>query len=565
MQGKILIVDDEAGPRESMRMILKRSYHVRTAAGGEEALREIECDLPDLVFLDLRMPGMHGTELLQAIKETHPEVQVAVITAYAGVDSARLAIRCGAVDYLTKPYSVADVERIAEKALCLRRQQHDAEVLAAQLAKMTETLVARATGLQDGARTPVADAVQQLRTVQSELGEGIETVGTLSELGEVAAEVTHDINNLLTVILTNSQYLLMQIDGRPDGELEAITKRVSRIVRATEDCSAMIRRIKDFVHVNVSFRPSLIDANELVNSVVDLKREALSSTGKPVEFRLGLRSVVPVYGDEVALRTVLVNMIENSLDALDEGCIEVETDFHGGFVQIRVRDNGCGMPPAVLQKATDAFFTANKPQGTGLGLSTADRVVKRHGGRLQIESEEGVGTTVTVELPVRAGTPSGWPDPAPKVEASSPPAAPELVPASPAKRRGTVVLVDDEEGIRELIASVLEMDGYEVVQAGDGRDGWEAFQLAYESVRPGPLMVVTDQEMPRMTGRQLATRVKESAPQVPVLLVSGYVVSDGPAVEDAMLSKPFGIEELIASVRGLADAGGVQRGPALCV
>jgi signal transduction histidine kinase len=558
MRGDILVVDDEAGPRESLRMILKQDHVIRTAASGPEALAAIENRKPDLVFLDLRMPGMDGTEVLRRVKETWPDVAVAIITAHAGVESARLAVRFGAVDYLTKPYSVADVTRIVDKALDTRREQHDAQVLAAQLAKMTETLGGWARSLDAERRAGVTDAVNSLVSVQTSLPHDLESVRKLSELGEVTAEVTHDINNLLTVILTNSQYLLFQLEGQPQaqsaaaGDPAAVTGRVSRIVRAAEDCSMIIRRVKDFVRLNVSHRPTRINVSELLSSAVDMKRDAVPSQGGTVEYVMRLRPVPEVYGDEVALRTVIVNLIDNSLDAITgEGTIELSTAREGDFVHVTVKDNGCGMPPEVLANATQAFFSANKNHGTGLGLSTADRVAKRHKGTLRVESEPGAGTTVTIELPVfKAGVSDSEQARAPKSTTTTPYDEGE---------RGTVILVDDEDGIRELMAAVLETDGFHVVRAVDGLQGWELFQRERAEANGGRLMVVTDHEMPGLEGRELARRIKAADERVPVLIVSGYI-SERTGPEDELMPKPFDVGEFLASVNRLCLGIGREDG-----
>ncbi len=198
MRGNILIVDDEEGPRESLRMILKEDHNVRTAADGDAALREVEREEPDLVFLDIRMPGMSGTEVMKAVKTAHPDIQVAIVTAYAGVESARLAVRYGAIDYLTKPYSVGDVERIVEKALNVRRQRHETAILSAQLAKVTEALTAQAP-----AAGGVSSALDSLRSLQTSVTEDLAPLREHGEWGEVAAEVTHDIDNLLAIIMVS--------------------------------------------------------------------------------------------------------------------------------------------------------------------------------------------------------------------------------------------------------------------------------------------------------------------------------------------------------------------------
>ncbi|MCE5219154.1 response regulator [bacterium] len=563
MRGNILVVDDEGGPRESLRMILKMDHDVRTAESGPIALAEIARQKPDLVFLDISMPDMPGTEVLRQVKEQWPDVEVAIITAHAAVDSARLAVRFGALDYLTKPYSIADVTRIVDRALSARRQQHDSDVLSAQLAKMAETLGGWARSLDADRSDGIAHAVDSLRSVQSSLPEDLESMRKLSELGEVTAEVTHDINNLLTVILTNSQFLLMQLEGQVEAEVSpkdppAVASRVSRIVRAAEDCSMIIRRVKDFVRANVSHPAVTLNVNDLVSSAVDLKRDVNGESDRQVEYVMRLRPVPKIQGDEIALRTVIVNLIENSLDAVGkEGTIELSTELRDGFVRIQIRDDGCGMSPEVLENAKGAFFSANKPQGTGLGLSTADRVARAHQGRLEIDSAEGVGTTICLLIPPVNAQPEAAPtmDTAEtRPEGSQAVTAPAATPENP---KGIILLVDDEEGIRELMAAVLETDGYRVLQAPDGRQGWEMFQREHHRADDLPLVVVTDHEMPQLTGRELSLLVKRLDPTVPVLIVSGYITEHtGP--EDAVLGKPFDLQEFLECVRGLRAADTVD-------
>jgi two-component system, cell cycle sensor histidine kinase and response regulator CckA len=552
MRGNILVVDDEAGPRESLRMILKQSHDVRTADGGVAALEQIAREKPDLVFMDLRMPGMQGTELMQAVKERYPDVEVAIITAYAAVESARLAVRCGAVDYLTKPYSVADVTRIVDKALATRRQQHDAAVLTAQLARMTEALAGQVRSLDSDASPDVVNAVDELRSAQTALSEDLESMRQLSQLGEVTAEVTHDINNLLTVILTNSQFLALELSG-PEGVGANAGARATRIARAAEDCAGLLKRIKDFVRLSVEFRAAPVDVNALVAMVVDLKREAPTATGARAEWAVRTSTVPLVQGDELSLRTALTNLVQNSLEALDRpGLIEVSTEAEDGCVRLRVRDTGRGMSPEVLERSQETFYTAGKAQGTGLGLSTVRQVAKRHGGQLDIDSVEGRGTTITLTLPVRPVAAEEAPvEPCPACAAAPAPPSAEVPPADPGQT--TVVLVEDEEGIREIMATVLELDGYRVLQAGDGNTGWSLFEGAREAATAGRLVVVTDHEVPGMLGRDLAARVKAESRDVPVMIVSGYLDLSTQGAEDYLLGKPFDVDEFLALVRRLAE------------
>lgn len=534
MRGDILVVDDEAGPRESLRMILKRDHDVRTASSGKEALEEVERRPPDLVLLDLRLGDMNGTDVLTEVKTRFPQVQVAIITAYAAVDSARLAVRYDAIDYLTKPYLAADVERIVDSALAVRRKDHDAALLAAQLARMSEALTGRLRSLDPNSCAHLADAVNGIQAVNTSLGEDVDVVRRLTELGEVAASVTHDINNLLTIILTSAEGLLMQLDAPRPADGTAITPQVARIARAAEDCSAMIRQVKQFTRLNVKCQPAPVDINQVVVSVVDLLRGDPRIAAERVTLDVSLGDVTIIQGDEVGLRTVLMNLLENSLDALHKGgTIRISTDLRDGRVCIEVADDGCGMTPDVLARATEAFFTADKPAGTGLGLCIVERMVKRHDGELSIYSESGRGTTVTVCLP------AGSQQQAAPAELEAPRAMPR------------VIVADDNDGMRELMARLMEAEGYDVVRASDGLQAWELCRQTWNRAEALPMMLVTDQEMPGMLGRELVGRVKALDRQIPVILVSGYLAPDDPGPEDVLICKPFDFELLIKHAREL--------------
>ena len=159
----ILVIDDQAGPRDSLRMILKDHHQVRMAASGPEGLEMIKQQKPDLVFLDIMMPDMDGTEVMRRIKKLDPDIEVAIITAYAAVDSAQEAVRCGALDYLTKPFGVAEVRSVVDRALHRQRERGEHDMLRAQLEQVTEILTGRLGAL--GSRSEVyaqTTAYQQL-------------------------------------------------------------------------------------------------------------------------------------------------------------------------------------------------------------------------------------------------------------------------------------------------------------------------------------------------------------------------------------------------------------------
>lgn len=541
MRADIIVIDDEAGPRAALRIVLKQDHDVRTADSGPAGLAMVEEQKPDLVFLDLNMPGMDGTEVLQEIKSRHPDIQVAIITAYAAVESARLAVRFGAIDYLIKPYAVSDVLQIVDKALETRRQDHDDTVLAAQLARMSDNLVEYTEALAKDAPAGVADAVDSLRAFQSTIDEDLETVRQLYELGEVTAEFSHDLNNLLTIILTSSQFLHEQLSAQDQPDPRSIGRWVSTIATAAGDCTTMLEQIKSYVRMNVNQNPQPVCANDLVASVGQMVRDRVATQDRDVEVLVHQETVPRVPGDEVALRSVLVNLFENSLDAIqDEGCVELATETGGNWVCIHVRDNGCGMSAETLARVKQAFFSTKQSKGTGLGLSIADKVAKRHQGRLLIDSTQGEGTTVTLQLPIEPAL------------AADQHEQPQPAPTARQRRYGTVLVVEDQPAMLELMAKMLQAEGYTVVGAHDGVEGWRLFRSMCDEPGDDPFVVVTDHEMPNMLGRELAAKVKQVDRSVPVILVTGYEVpGEGP--EDAIVGKPFGVEEFVGGVNRQMD------------
>jgi len=161
---RILVVDDQAGPRESLRILLKDRFEVLTAAGGEEGLRLAAAERPDLVFMDIRMPELNGVEALQRLKAMDPTIEVVMITAYASLDTVKNALRFGALDYLVKPFGRRDVEDAVERALTRRREHREADQLA-ELGKQMQGIA------RDAARPSLhADLTQVLTTIVEEAG-----------------------------------------------------------------------------------------------------------------------------------------------------------------------------------------------------------------------------------------------------------------------------------------------------------------------------------------------------------------------------------------------------------
>jgi CheY-like chemotaxis protein len=244
-----------------------------------------------------------------------------------------------------------------------------------------------------------------------------------------------------------------------------------------------------------------------------------------------------VLGDGSELREAMTNLILNALDAMPEGgMLTISTALVEERVEIAVADTGLGMPAEVRDKVFDPFFTTKGPQGTGLGLSMTYGIISRHGGSIAVESEPGQGSTFRVSLPRGSDVQ---------------PQAPPLRPETPAVRSLRCLVVDDEPPVRAVIADILESAGHTVVQLGDGGEAISRFAAERFD------LVVTDLAMPRVSGWQVARAVKQTAPNVPVFLVTGFGVeltADERRAHgvDLVLVKPLQIQEILDAVAEVA-------------
>jgi PAS domain S-box-containing protein len=384
-------------------------------------------------------------------------------------------------------------------------------------------------------------AEEALRQSQDELlqAQKMETVGRL------AGGVAHDFNNLLTVIKGNTQLLLAELPpGSPmREELEEIDGVSGRAADLTRQLLAFSRR--------QVLQPRVLDLNAAVAQADRLLRRLL---GEDVEFRTTLDPVLgAVRADPGQLEQVLMNLALNARDAMPRGgkltletrnvWLDAEYTLRhpsvapGPYVMVAVSDTGHGMDAGTQARIFDPFFTTKEPgKGTGLGLATVYGIVRQSGGHVWVYSEVGRGTSFKVYLP-RA-------DEAPEPETA-------LAGAELPRGTETILLVEDDDGVRRLARRVLSRAGYEVLEAPDGHEA-----LTAAAAHPGPIhLVVTDVVMPGMSGREVAERMATARPEAEVLYTSGYtddaIVHHG-VLDDGMafLQKPFDPSTLLRAVRG---------------
>ncbi|HEX8686750.1 MAG TPA: ATP-binding protein, partial [Pyrinomonadaceae bacterium] len=381
---------------------------------------------------------------------------------------------------------------------------------------------------------------------QERIREQYAQIEKLSALGELASGVAHDFNNTLAGILGRAQLLL----GTKDPE--RVEAGLKLIIKTAKDGAKTIKRIQDFARQrrDHDFQPDsvhqlLLDVREITRPRWKSRAE---SEGVHISLELQLGSDEPrVMGDESELREVLVNLVFNAVDAMPQGgTLTLSTRESNGAVEIAVSDTGVGMAEEVRSRVFDPFFTTKGNAGMGLGLAVSYGIIRRHEGGIEVESELGKGTTFRMRLP------------AARAAAKREPAAAEapaiaLVPQRPAATR--ILVVDDEENVRELLRDILESEGYQVTLASGGREALEVFGDG-----GGFDALFTDLGMQGMSGWELAHAVRERDGRIPVAVVTGWgeAVGSGErtaARVDWVVTKPFDTAQILAIAREVARRG----------
>ncbi|MEP6573430.1 MAG: PAS domain S-box protein [Gemmatimonadota bacterium] len=384
-------------------------------------------------------------------------------------------------------------------------------------------------------------------TAQRQLKEQVRQGQQMEAIGQLASGIAHDFNNLLTAILASADFAMLEIsaDHPAREDLEQIRRSSERAAGLTAQLLAFGRR--------QVLQPRRLDLHDVVGDVVKMLRRVI---GEDIDLvTVSEPGMGCVLADPGQVGQVLMNLAVNARDAMPEGgrlLIEVKAVsldasyagthlevLPGRYMMLMVSDNGAGMSREIQSRIFEPFFTTKeRGRGTGLGLSTVFGIVKQSGGSIFVYSEPGEGTTFRVYLPQVEGV-----------------AERQVIPRTAGDQGGneTILLVDDEEVIRDVAARILRQSGYRVI-AASGPD--EA--LALLSHTPRIDMVMTDVVMPAMNGRELVERLLQIRPTLKVLFTSGY--SEGVHLplksgdSHAYLAKPFSSEELRRMVRSVLDA-----------
>lgn len=379
----------------------------------------------------------------------------------------------------------------------------------------------------------------------------------METVGRLVGAVAHDFANILTLIAGYSDILLNRIGERDPlrPELDEIRKAANRGARLTAQLLGFTR--------GQAVQPRPLDLNSVVR---DIERMLQLIIGECVELQLELSPTLhKVVADPGQMEQVVMNLVLNARDAIPAGGrIRIETAEEeigeiaarehgiqpGAYVTLSISDNGHGIPPEALSRIFEPFFTTKEQgKGTGLGLSTVHRIVKESGGDIRVNSTPGDGATFTICLP-RAYQ-----------ETTNPEAA--GAPAAATAGSETLLVVEDEDGVRRLLTHVLHRRGYKVLEAANGEEAVRLFEKRSAEIS----LVLTDMVMPQMGGRQLGDLLQQIRPGIKIIYMSGYTDDVlvrtgalGPGM--SFLQKPLRPEVLAAKVREALDSAETVRNAA---
>jgi two-component system, cell cycle sensor histidine kinase and response regulator CckA len=379
----------------------------------------------------------------------------------------------------------------------------------------------------------------------------------MQAVGQLAGGVAHDFNNLLTVIIGNSEFLLMRHQaGDPS------FKEINEIHQNALRAATLVGQLLAFSRKQ-TMQPKVLAVRDVVGELTLMLRRLLR---EGVELKLEHGSELwPVHADEAQLSNAIINLVVNARDAMpDGGTVTIRTANEtapepvalgtaimpaGDYVRIEVADTGTGIPPEILGKIYDPFFTT-KPvgQGTGLGLATVYGIVKQTGGFITVDSEIGKGTAFRIFLPRH------------HIDQNAVAEEKERTAPRDVTGQDTILLVEDEEAVRSFAARALRMRGYNVIEASGGEE-------ALEHVRSGkaPIhLLITDVVMPNMDGPTLVRQVRRIRPDMQIIFMSGYAEeafrrNDEKAEDLHFLPKPFGLKQLAAKVKEVLSGAPVPK------
>jgi len=371
----VLIIDDERGPRESLRILLKNEYRVTCADSVDAGVEAMRGERRDVVIMDIRMPKKDGIQGLHEIRRIDEQVSIVMLTGFGSMETAQQALRLGATDYLNKPFDTTEMRQVVLRYAQRTRLERKRVEMLSQLEQMNEAL-----------KRDLADKER------------------MAQLGQTSAELIHDLRNPLMIVSGYADLLSSEIRKSKDmmgGEYRRAAEYLDVIQQNVSRCSDLAHMWRKLGRADIAkFNP--VRVQQMLDDLKAGIAPLLPGSDVGVAYE-GAPGDAKVNGSRAQLLRAFHNVVANAIHAAQKGGkrIRVVCEVAGDQVEIRVEDNGCGMTPDVLRRVFEPYFsTKAQGEGLGLGMAITKRIVEEHQGTIGVSSTPSVGTTVAVRLPV---------------------------------------------------------------------------------------------------------------------------------------------------------------------
>ncbi|MEQ8191170.1 MAG: response regulator [Candidatus Eremiobacterota bacterium] len=538
---KIMIIDDQPSNLSVMYEYLNEfNTDLMLIQKGQEGIEIAELKKPDVILLDIIMPDMNGFEVCKKLKENKNTADIPVIfmSCLTDTDNIVKGFELGGIDYITKPVRREEVIARISTHLKIRRTEESLKKYSDHLEELVEKRTAELKDTCEKLEREVAEH----RKLEGQLiqSQKMEAIGTL------AGGIAHDFNNILGSIIGYTELALFEIS-----EEHIIYQYLSQVLKAGDRAKELVAQILTFSR-RTDQKRKLLNIIPVIKEAVKLLRASLPAT---IEIRQDIKGKQAVImADPTQIHQIILNLCTNGAHAMKErgGILDISladvdifpedlpfyTDIKTGpYVKLTVSDTGHGIKREVLERIFEPYFTTKETgEGTGLGLSVVHGIVTGYGGNIKVYSEPGKGTEFQVLLPKI------------KTDEDITHEKLETIPGG----TGTILVVDDEEAIVNIMKSMLKRLGYEVITEIDSIKALESFRNAPHHFD----LVITDLTMPHMTGRELAKEIMCIRADIPVILTTGFSDTINPDEEirsgiKELLLKPVTIRNLAETVKKL--------------
>jgi DNA-binding response OmpR family regulator len=535
---KILVVDDnDAGRYFKVRTLQRAGYDVVQASDGRNGLYQAQAEEIAIAVLDVKLPDISGLDVCRIIKERDPSVLVLQTSATFRQMEHRIAgLEGGADSYLVEPMEPGELIATVQALLRIRKGEQDLR----RSKDALETTVQERTHALGEANRKLREEIGHRAAAE----ETLRHTHKMDVLGQLTGSIAHDFNNLLAIILGNLETLRRRLPA----EASELARYADNAFFGARRAVSLTKQLLTFAR-RTPMTPQVIKLGDSIGDITDLLRQAI---GQRVSISTAVDpDVWPIFADPTGLETAILNLAVNARDAMKgEGAVVItihnRTVAIGGskgdltpgeYVAICVTDTGKGMNPDVMKYAFEPFFTTKDVgDGTGLGLAQVHGFAVQAGGGAQIESELGTGTTVTIFLPRFTG------------EVVAPVAATDSEIVAGPMPDTTILIVEDNDHVRDYSAEILAELGYKIVQAHDARSALDV--LANRKVH----LLFSDLGLPGgIDGKDLALTALKRYPEVKVLLTTGYAGKAADVAPFPLIPKPYTFTDIGRKLREVLD------------